>query len=46
MYVTEAMIRDVEAKYGQPIEIARAYELTPRSSPSSGSANGTGAATT
>ncbi len=29
MYVTEAMIREVEARYGRPVEIERAYELTP-----------------
>jgi ADP-ribose pyrophosphatase YjhB (NUDIX family) len=29
MYLTQATIREVEAKYGLPVEIVRAYELTP-----------------
>jgi ADP-ribose pyrophosphatase YjhB (NUDIX family) len=29
MYLTDSMIRDVEGRYGRPVEIARAYELTP-----------------
>jgi 8-oxo-dGTP pyrophosphatase MutT (NUDIX family) len=29
MYLTEAMIQEVEARYGRPVEIARDYELTP-----------------
>jgi len=29
MYIRAEMIREIEAKYGQPLEIRRAYELTP-----------------
>ena len=29
MYITAGMIEQIEAKYGQPVEIQRGYELTP-----------------
>src|SRR2546423_15126747 len=29
MYITSGMIDQIEAKYGWPVEIERAYELTP-----------------